>query len=251
MLPYINLFGLALPLPALMILIGLWMGLSISERYADLNRITPSHIYNLSLYSLVAGIIGARLSYVAQFPSAFYDNPGSLLSPNPGLFDPLGGLVIGSITALIYMQRNHLSFWLTLDTLTPALAIFSIALSLSNFASGNAFGSPTTLPWGIELWGTVRHPSQIYEALGAGIVLWTIWPGRASSNSMPGIIFLRFVAYSASLRLFLEAFRGDSLVTIYNLRVMQIIAWIILVISLWGWHSLMQSKGNARENPEK
>lgn len=251
MFPYINIFGLALPLPALMIIIGLWAGISFAERYASRNKIDPSHLYNLTFFALIAGIIGARLAYVAKFPSAFSDDPGGLISLNPGLFDPLGGLAVGLITAWIYMQRNQLSFWLTLDALTPALAVFSIALSLSNFASGNAYGSPTTLPWGINLWGAIRHPSQLYEALGAGVVLWALWPGRTTGKSTPGTLFIRFVAYTAAVRLVFEGFRGDSLVTIYNLRIMQIAAWIILAISLWGWYYLMQGKGKTEENPVK
>jgi prolipoprotein diacylglyceryl transferase len=251
MLPYIDLFGLSLPLPELILLFGLWAGISIAERYANRSNIAPSHIYNLSLYALVAGIIGARLTYVAQFPSAFLENPGSLISPNPGLFDLFGGLAVGLITTLIYMQRQKLSFWPMLDALTPTLAIFHIALSLSNFSSGNAYGSPTSLPWGIELWGAVRHPTQVYEALGAGIVLWVLWPGRVKSYGKSGTLFLRFVTYSAAARLFFEAFRGDSLVTIYNLRVMQITAWIVLVFSLWGWYYLMQENSKIDKNPVK
>ncbi|MGD8458660.1 MAG: prolipoprotein diacylglyceryl transferase, partial [Anaerolineales bacterium] len=184
-------------------------------------------------------------------PHAFFDNPIDLVSPNPHLFDPYAGLVVGIITALVYIQRNNLSFWHMLDALTPAFATVSIALSLSNYASGNAFGSPTTLPWGINLWGTTRHPTQIYEALGAGIIFWLLWPGHTMGISKPGTLFLRFVAYTATIRLFLEAFRGDSLVTIYNLRVVQITAWIILAISLWGWYSLIHGKGKTRENPVK
>jgi phosphatidylglycerol:prolipoprotein diacylglycerol transferase len=251
MLPYINLFGLALPLPALILLTGLWAGISIAERYANRSNLAPSHLYNLSLYALVAGVIGARLTYVAQFPFAFLENPGSLISPNPGLFDPLGGLAVGLITALIYLQRQNLSFWPMMDALTPAFAVYQIALSLSNFASGSAYGSPTSLPWGIELWGAVRHPTQIYEALGAGIVLWLLWPGRMKDNRKPGTLFLRFVTYSAAARLFFEAFRGDSLVTIYNLRVMQIAAWAVLVFSLWGWYFLMQEDSKIDKNPVK
>jgi phosphatidylglycerol:prolipoprotein diacylglycerol transferase len=251
MLPYIDLFGLALPLPALTLLIGLWAGISLAERYAHRKNLDPSHLYNLSLYALVAGVIGARLTYVAQFPSAFLENPGSLISPNPGLFDALGGLAVGLITALIYMQRRKLSFWPTLDALTPALAVVHIAISLSNFASGNGYGSPTSLPWGIELWGAVRHPTQVYEALGAGIILWVLWPGRVKGKRKPGTLFLRFVTYSAAARLFFEAFRGDSLVTIYNVRVMQIAAWIILVISLWGWYYRMQEYSEIEKNPVK
>jgi len=251
MLPYINIFGVALPLPALIILASIWAGISIAERYSDRNKIDPSHIYNLTLYTLITGIIGARLAFVAQFPAAFVENPGSLISPNPGLFDLSGGLAVGSITALIYIQRYKLAFWSLFDSLTPIFAVASISISLSNFASGNAYGSTTSLPWGIDLWGAVRHPSQIYEALAAGIILWFLWPGRLKGKPKPGTIFLQFMAYSAIARLFFEAFRGNSLVTTNNLRVMQIAAWVVLALALWGLSSLMKEQGTSKKNPVK
>lgn len=234
MLPYINIFGLALPLPALTILLGIWLGLSVSERYAHKHQISPEKLYNLVFISLIAGVIGARLTYVIQFPSAFIKSPGSLISPNPGLFDISGGVVAGIIVSLVYGQRKKLSLWPTLDSLTPAFAVFAIAVSLSNLASGNAFGSPTTLPWGIELWSATRHPSQIYEAIGGGLILWYLWPGRKAVKPKPGIIFLQFITLSALSRLFFEAFRGSSPAICYNIRVVQVYAWLILAASLWG-----------------
>lgn len=240
MLPYISVFGLALPLPALTILLGIWLGLSVSERYAHKHQVPPEKLYNLIFVALIAGVIGARLAYVIQFPSAFIESPGSLISPNPGLFDISGGVVAGIVISLGYGQRKKLSLWPTLDALAPALAVFAIAVSLSNLASGNAFGSPTTLPWGIELWSTARHPSQIYEAAGAGLILWYLWPGRKAVKREPGIIFLQFSALSALSRLFFEAFRGSSLVILDNIRVVQIYAWLILAASLWGLSRITQ-----------
>lgn len=240
MLPYFNFFGLALPVPALTILLGIWVGLSISERYAHKHQISPEKLYTLVFISLIGGVIGARLAYVIQFPSAFIKSPGSLISLNPGLFNISGGVVAGTIISLVYIQRKKLSLWPTLDSLAPGLAVFAIAVSLSNLASGNAFGSLTTLPWGIELWNGTRHPSQIYEVVGAGLILWYLWPGRQEGKSQPGTIFLQFIAASAISRLFFEAFRGSSPVISYNIRVVQIYAWFILAASLWGLSRITQ-----------
>ena len=85
------------------------------------------------------------------------------------------------------------------------------------------------------------HPAQIYEAIGAGLILWFFWPSRIAKKFMPGTIFLQFIAASAFARLFFEVFRGDSLVTVYNLRWAQIIAWLIAA-AFWGLHQLNQEK---------
>jgi prolipoprotein diacylglyceryltransferase len=249
MLPYINILGLAFPVPALTILIGIWVGITLAERYTSHRHVKSAELYNLVFYALIAGVIGARLAYVAKFPTAFFDNPSSIISPNIGLFDPLGGVAAGLITAGIYWQRKGMPFWPVLDALTPAFAVFGIALPLANLASGNAFGSPTSLPWGIELWGATRHPTQIYEAFGAGVILWIIWPGRETRISKPGTIFIKFVGYSAMARLFFEAFRGETPVTIFNLRVVQVIAWFILALSMWSYSYLMNRGSKTGKNP--
>ena len=111
----------------------------------------------------------------------------------------------------------------------------AIFLALAHLASGAAFGAETSLPWALELWGAKRHPSQIYEALAAALILLVCWPGRKTWRQNPaGIYFLSFVALSAAARLFLEAFRGDSLTWLWGLRTNQIIAWLVLALSLWG-----------------
>ena len=249
MLPYIILFGLALPVPAITMLIGIWTGITLAERNARNHRLNPADLYNLFIYALIGGIIGGRLAYVLQFPSAFLENPISLISPNPGLFDLVGGILTGLISAEFYRQRKKMPFWITLDALTPALAVVQMALPIAHLASGDAYGAPTSLPWGINLWGETRHPTQIYEALAAGVILWQMWPGRGKGQSKPGVVFLQFISYSAMARLFLEAFRGDSLVTVFNLRVVQLIALSILALSMWGLYFLNKDKSAPSKNP--
>jgi len=120
-----------------------------------------------------------------------------------------------------------------LDALTPLLAVMFVAVSVSHLASGNAFGSPTELPWGINLWGEKRHPSQVYEILASSLLLAVLWPSRKIIYQWPpGIYFLAFAASSAGVYLFLQAFRGDSPLLANGLRIPQVTAWIILIVCL-------------------
>jgi phosphatidylglycerol:prolipoprotein diacylglycerol transferase len=119
--------------------------------------------------------------------------------------------------------------------LTPFFAILSLSMAFSHLASGNAFGSPTSLPWAIDLWGMPRHPTQIYEILLSIGILILIWPGKGLLwDSQPGVTFLRFLALTAIGVILLEAFRGDSILIIQGLRRDQVIAWITLAASLIG-----------------
>ncbi|MEN8240677.1 MAG: prolipoprotein diacylglyceryl transferase family protein [Chloroflexota bacterium] len=238
MLPFLNLFGVAIAFPPLVLILGIWLGANLSEKHAAKHGISGDQIFNLIFTGLAAYIVGGRLSYAAQHPSAFSDNLLSIFSRNFGLFDPLGGFVIGLIAIVIYGQRKKLAAWQTLDAITPALAVVLLALPLANLASGEAFGAVSELPWAIELWGATRHPVQLYEALAAGLILWQIWPGRIQKGETAGLEFLRLLSYSAFARLLFEGFRGSSVaVSSLNLRVAQLAAWLTLAGALWLYHS--------------
>lgn len=244
MLPVLNIGPLALQVPGLIIIIGIWLGLSLAERLT--NSIKPSVLYNLILISLFLGVIGARIGYVLEFPSAFSDNPFNIISLNLALFNIFAGIGVGLIVAIIYGQSKQLPLWDTLDALTPLFAVFMIALGTSNLASGNAFGSPTDLPWGIDLWGSRRHPTQVYEIILSTIILVLIIAlSIKKQNKQDGIIFLVFVACTASARIFTEAFSGDSTLIFSGVRSAQLIAWLILAISLWAIGKRFSEKKDA------
>lgn len=236
MLPILHLGPLAIQTPGLILLLGLWLSLSLAERHAHRYHIHADVLYNLAFIALMAGLLGARLAYAARYPSAFLASPVSLISLNPGLLDPLGGMVVAILAAIIYGQRKSLRLYLTLDALTPTLAGMMIALGLANLASGNGFGAETTLPWALDIWGAKRHPTQIYESLAALGILALLWPGWgavAKRVTTPGMLFFLFLTFSAFARLFLEAFRGDSLTLPNGWRVAQILAWLVLAAGMW------------------
>jgi phosphatidylglycerol:prolipoprotein diacylglycerol transferase len=223
----------------LVLLIGVFLGLNFAERNAAHFGSKPNHLYNLVVVVLITGMIGARLVYVLRYPSAFLESPLSLVSPNPSLLDLWGGIGAGLIAFYVYTQRKGLHLWSTLDALTPLLAVMFIAMPLTNLASGKAFGTITHLPWGIDLWGGTRHPTQIYEALAAFFILYLLWPGRERfSAPVNGSYFLTFLTLSAGARLFLEAFRGDSALLPGRVRTAQLVAWIVMAVSLWGKNRL-------------
>jgi phosphatidylglycerol:prolipoprotein diacylglycerol transferase len=175
MFPILQIGPLALRTPGLLLLLGAYLGLSLTERYAVRRGIKADPLYNLFFLVAATGLIGARISFAIQHINLFRDTPLNLISLDPSLLNPWGGLAAGLIAALVYGQRKKLAFWFTLDAYTPGFAVFAVTLGLSHFASGNAFGAPTSLPWEIDLWGAHRHPSQIYESIAAAIILFIIW----------------------------------------------------------------------------
>ena len=232
MLPVLHIGPLALQTPGLILLIGLWLGLTLAEKRAHRHAIHPNQIYTYSFAVLVAGALTARLTYVVRFSSVFASDPSSLISLNPDLLDPWGGLIGAALVTLFYKIRDKLNIWTLLDALTPALAVLAVATNLSNLASGDGYGAPSTVPWAIFLWGEWRHPAQIYEMIAAAAVLAACWLYKGHAVNQAGVYFLRFLAVTAAARLFFEAFRGDSALITGGLRSAQIIAWAILAICL-------------------
>jgi len=235
MLPNLNIGPVTLPMPALILLGGIWLGIYLTEKFAPRFGVNSSNVSSLILLMLFTGIIGARLSYVAHYPNAFLENPADVISRSPGMLDPIGGFVLAVIGGIQYGQRKGLPFWQTLDALTPGIAILAVCLGLSHLASGSAFGKPTQLPWGVVLWGEYRHPTQVYEIILAGLIFGLILPYHTYwKNAQPGVLFLGYLALSAASRLFLEAFRGDSPLLWNSIRTAQLLAWMVLALSLWG-----------------
>ncbi len=236
MLPIVQIGPLAVQVPGLVLLLGVWVGLSLAEGEARrLGTLSGDAVYNLALAGLVAGVLGARLVYATRYLSAYLADPLSLLSPNPATLAPAEGALIGLLAAFVYGQRRQLPLRPVLDALAPGLAVMAVALALAHLASGDAFGAPASVPWRIYLWDDYRHPSQVYELAAAGVVL-AVW--GASRARLPGGLGLRFVLVAALLagaRVFLEAFRGDSLLAAGGLRTAQLWGMAVLAVCLWLW----------------
>jgi len=215
----------------ILIIVSMWIGLALAEKRTERHGVTKEQLNNIAFYSLFGYIIGGRLLFALSNLSSFSQSPLSVFSPNPDLFDATGGLVVAILVGFIYGQRQNLQFWNTLDAITPLFALLAIGLSLANLAAGTAFGNPTTLPWGIDLWNATRHPSQIYELLVSIAIFGWLW--LRQSDSLNGLLFLNFVALTAGARLFLEAFRGDSTLVFGGFRLAQVLAWGLLLVAFF------------------
>ena len=231
MFPVLQIGSIALPTAPLILMLGVWVGAWLAEREATRLGLSGDSIAGLLMVGLVAGLIGARLGYVAQHFGSYRAEPLGVFSPNPATLALGPGLLGGLIAMLLDGRRRNLPLWRTLDALAPGLAILGIASGAANLASGAAFGAPAQLPWSITLWEQPRHPTQAYDIVGALAIL-GIWRLSRARSPFDGFSFLLVIALSAAARVFLEAFRGDSWIIIGGLRGAQVIGLIILALCL-------------------
>ena len=234
MFPILQIGPLAIQTPGLILIIGIWIGLTIGERTAPKLGLQANDFYNIITYSLLAGLVGARLTFVINHVETFISSPLSIISPNPDLLNPTGGILISILAALIYAQRKKIGYWQIAEGVTPFLAIINIAIPLANLASGTGYGEPTNMPWGITLWGEKRHPTQIYEAIAAlFIFLILLYILKSNLREKHNISIFVFIMILASLsKILIERFHGDSIIVFGGFRETQLIAWIVLCLAL-------------------
>ena len=136
------------------------------------------------LVSVVVGvvfglIIGARLFYVVFYGDGYYlAHPLEVFAVNEGGMSFHGGLVGGIVGGTIACRIYKISAWTVADLAVCGAPLALMFGRFANFVNGELWGKPTDLPWGVVFGGAAgtmpRHPSQLYEALLEGIVLFCV-----------------------------------------------------------------------------
>ena len=168
-------------------------------------------------YLINAGIIGiilgGRLVYVVFYnPEYYIGNPAKILAIWEGGLAFHGGF-LGMIAAIIITARRHDVSMIGLGDLIALVAPIGIFFGrIANFINGELYGRVSDAPWAVVFPasdGAPRHPSQIYEALLEGLVLFVILltAYRWGARQRPGLMIGIFVAGYGISRSVVETFR--------------------------------------------
>lgn len=177
---------------------------------------TPALAENLLTWVIFGVILGGRLGYVLFYqPAAFWANPSHILRVWEGGMAFHGGF-LGVVIAGLWFARRYQVPPLSLGDLMAAVVPIGLFLGrIANFINAELWGRATNLPWGVAFPGEAaqscavvgicaRHPSQIYEAILEGLVLfavlsWLIWrrgwlrrPGAITGVFLIGYAVARF-----------------------------------------------------------
>lgn len=136
-------------------------------------------LMTIVLCVVVGVILGARLGYVAFYGEADYlANPLEILAFNHGGMSFHGGLAGALIAGVVASLLTKIPFLTLADLGCMAAPIGLFFGRCANFVNGELWGAPTDLPWGVVFGGSAgmmpRHPSQLYEALLEGVLLFAI-----------------------------------------------------------------------------
>ncbi|WP_030014082.1 MULTISPECIES: prolipoprotein diacylglyceryl transferase, partial [Micrococcales] len=177
---------------ALCILLGIVICLWLTTRRWAAKGYDPEHIWDIAIWAIPFGLVGARMYHV------FITAPGDYFGPGRNPVDALkiweggigimGAVTLGAVGAWIACRRNQVSLAAFADAAAPGILIAQGIGRWGNWFNQELFGKPTTLPWGLEIdptshnfpsqypAGTLFHPTFLYESLwdilGGLIILW-------------------------------------------------------------------------------
>jgi len=213
----------------LSIILGGWLIARVAHAHggAPLARQADSCFYPV----LIVAVIGARLWYGLFNLDLYGRSPGLFLALRVSDFAWPGALLGGLLAGYVWCRRNGFDALRLADSAALTLPAVQAIASVGLLLSGEAFGVSTSLPWGVPLFGAVRHPTQIYFALAALSSLLLLW--RLSRRLLPlGALWVSYLGLQGLSSLLIEALRADSLVLPAGIRSAQLFGLALLLYSL-------------------
>lgn len=142
-------------------------------------RINDDAFFTVVFCVIIGVILGGRLGYVLVYGDGYYlQHPEKILAFNEGGMSFHGGLVGVIIGGIIAAKITKIPFLTLADMGVVGVPIGLFFGRCANFINGELWGAPTDLPWGVVFGGAAgmmpRHPSQLYEALLEGVVLFIV-----------------------------------------------------------------------------
>jgi phosphatidylglycerol:prolipoprotein diacylglycerol transferase len=188
--------------------------LGIRWVYTDLKKIglTKDDVISLATWIMTGIIIGGRIGYIVFYDLGYFiQNPSAILAIWTGGMSYHGG-AIGAMVAMGGFARSYKkSLWSLLDCLGLASTIGIFFGRIANFINGELVGRVSAVPWAMVFPGEgplPRHPSQLYEAMGEGLVLLIVLSIiNKKAKLSPGQLFGLYLMGYGSARFSLEFFR--------------------------------------------
>lgn len=215
----------------IVIAVGMIVGVWWTARRYRARGGDPDVLYDVAMWAIPIGIIGARLYHVVTSPEAYF-GPGG----DPWLIPQIwrgglgiwGGVGAGALGAFLAVKRAGVRFGPIADSLAPALLVAQAIGRWGNWFNQELFGGPTTLPWGLQIDaahlpagyapGTLFHPAFLYECLwnlaAAALIVWLDRRRRFAAGQVFGLYLM---AYTLG-RAWIEMLRIDDAHTLGGLR---------------------------------
>ncbi|NEM07878.1 prolipoprotein diacylglyceryl transferase [Geodermatophilus normandii] len=242
---------------ALCIIAGIVAAAWITEKRWVARGGRPGEVLDIALWAVPFGIIGGRLYHVITTPQPYFGEGGDplrALAIWEGGLGIWGAIALGGVGAWIACRRRGIPLPAFGDAIAPGLLVAQAVGRLGNWFNQELFGSPTTLPWGLEIDPRSRpdgyeafatfHPTFLYELLwnlaAAAVVVWADRRFRLSH----GRAFALYVALYCAGRLWIEVLRIDDANRFFGVRLN---VFTCIVVGLLAVAYLVWQRGRPRE----
>lgn len=241
---------------ALCILMGIVLAVWITTtRWKKLGG-NFDQVLDITLVSVPAGIIGARLYHIITTPERFFGPGGDWAEMfriwNGGL-GIWGGVLFGALAAWAWCRHKHYPMALLADAIAPGLLVAQAVGRLGNWFNQELYGAPTTLPWGLKLnmegtaighseqcydgatcpSGTLFHPTFLYEMIwnliGAAIIVYI--GSKAMKKLKAGSLFAVYIMWYTLGRTWIESLRIDYAHEFLGVRIN---VWVSMAVFVLG-----------------
>ncbi len=207
--------------------------------------IESDNIYDMILLALPTAVICARIYYVA-FQWGYYQNHlDEIIRIWDGGIAIYGALIGSAIVVYLYCRNKFIPVWLMLDVIAPTVILGQAIGRWGNFMNQEAFGQITSLSFlnslhlphfiiqQMFIQGAYRQPTFLYESIWSLLGFVILMNLRHVPNFLKrGETTLLYIVWYAFGRFFVEGMRTDSLVVFYDIRVSQILSFILFFVAI-------------------
>ena len=194
----------------LMYLLGFIVALLLANRRSQQawSPITKPQVEDLIFYAMLGVILGGRFGYVFFYGwQQLMADPLYLFKITQGGMSFHGGLIGVMVALWLYGRKLGHDLWVMTDFVAPLVPLGLGFGRIGNFINGELWGKPTEMPWAFIVNGVALHPSQLYEALLEGFVLFSmIWLFSRIQRPKMAISGLFLLGYGV-FRFFIEFYR--------------------------------------------
>ena len=201
-------------------------------------------------YIIIGLILGGRLGYIIFYNLSYYSkNILEIFMIWKGGMSFHGGLLGVIFATYIFSKKNNIKAFLFLDLISMSAPIGIFLGRISNFINSELYGRETDLLWAIKfekIDDIFRHPSQIYEAVFEGIILFILlnFIFKKQLYKSPGIISALFLIFYSTFRFFIEFTREPDFqigYILFNLTMGQILSILFFIFGLFLFYKKNES----------
>ena len=192
-------------------------------------------------YLIIGIILGGRMGYVLLYNLNYYiQNPLEIFFIWNGGMSFHGGLLGVIVASLLFSKKHRINYFIFLDLVALTAPIGIFFGRIANFINSELYGKVTDVPWAVtfvQIDNLARHPSQLYEAIFEGIILFLIliYYKKNKLLETPGLISSLFLIFYSIFRFSIEFFRVPDEQLGYlmlNLSMGQIISLIFILFGI-------------------